>query len=80
VVFLGHVPAVDQPAADPVSACYWYRLAAHGNDLDAQYQLGEHYLLGSGVERNEILAREWLSRSADRGHVTATTRLASLNL
>ena len=44
---------------------------AYGNDKDAQYGLAVCYANGNGIARDEGIARLWLLKAADAGHVKA---------
>ena len=45
------------------------------NDAEAQYQLGERYLLGNGVSQDQEIAVKWLTRAAEQKHSNALCRL-----
>ena len=45
-------------------AVRWYRQAADGDDLRAQYQLGQAYFDGSGVARDYVSAYLWFTIAA----------------
>lgn len=51
--------------------------AAEGSAV-FQYDLGIRYLNGQGVEKDEVLAREWLAKSAAQGHLPAQRKLREL--
>ncbi|MCQ8185406.1 hypothetical protein [Parvularcula maris] len=55
------------------------RRAAEAGSSLAQHDLGELYLNGEGVPRNDILARSWFDRAAENGHLRAIHRLAFLD-
>lgn len=44
---------------------------AYGNDKDAQYGLAVCYANGNGIAKDEGIARQWLLKAADGGHVKA---------
>ena len=44
---------------------------ARMGDKDAQLRLGEIYLIGNGVDKNENTAFSWMEKSADQGNVDA---------
>lgn len=44
---------------------------AHNKDNEAQYQLAMCYAKGSGIAKDEGIARLWLLKAADAGHVKA---------
>lgn len=51
-------------------------MADADHDSDAQYQIGMHYLAGTGgVERDEHEAMKWLRKAAENGNVDAQYRL-----
>jgi TPR repeat protein len=51
------------------------RASALKGDADAQFQLGNKYVIGDGVEKDPQLAVRWYMEAAERGH-----RLAAHNL
>ena len=51
-------------AADAAEAGRWYRRAADGDDVRAQYQLGQMYFDGTGVTRDYASAYVWFSLAA----------------
>jgi TPR repeat protein len=51
------------------------RASALEGDADAQFQLGNKYVIGDGVEKDPQLAVRWYMEAAERGH-----RLAAHNL
>ena len=50
--------------ADAAEAVRWYRLGADGDDLRAQYQLGQMYFTGTGVLPDYGSAYLWFSVAA----------------
>jgi hypothetical protein len=52
--------------------------AAQGSE-SAQYELGLRYLKGDGVEKDEALARKWLTVASKNGYSPATRKLAELD-
>lgn len=50
--------------ANPAEAVRWYQRAAEGDDLRAQYQLGQMYLDGTGVMRDYVSAYVWFDIAA----------------
>lgn len=52
-------------------AAKWYRKAAEQGNVQAQYQLGAAYNIGSGVEESEIEAMKWYLKAAEQGHAEA---------
>ena len=64
---------------DPVYAVGLFRHAgAYFGDADAQYQLGRLYLAGSGVEKNETIAANWLAMAARKQHPGAQAVLGDM--
>jgi TPR repeat protein len=51
---------------DTREAARWYRRAADGDDLRAQYLLGEMYFTGSGVARDYSSAYVWYALAASQ--------------
>jgi hypothetical protein len=56
----------------------YHRQRAEAGSDNAQYELGIRYLSGNGVERDEKLGREWLSKSAKAGNPKAAKKLEEL--
>lgn len=52
--------------------------SAEQGDAKAQARLGAMYLLGSGVEKDEHLAAEWMLKAANQGHVEAQVIVAAM--
>jgi hypothetical protein len=48
---------------------------ADSGDAVAQLELGNCYYYGNGVEKNNIKAVEWLTKSAQQGNATAQSNL-----
>ena len=57
-----------------------FAAAADQGHAQAQYRLGEYYLLGFGVEQSVVLARKWLRRASDNGDASAPNQLGYLLL
>ena len=56
----------------------WYHMAArHGYDK-AQYELGERYERGVGVEKNHAESAKWYRMAAEQGHAGAQFALGKL--
>lgn len=51
-------------------------LESNQSDPQIQYELGQCYLTGEGVEQNGAEAEKWLRRAADQGHEGAAALLA----
>jgi cell division septation protein DedD len=64
--------------ADYASAVAIWRPLAEGGDADAQFNLGQAYRLGRGVQLDLGAARVWFERAARKGHVDAETTLGLL--
>lgn len=64
--------------ADYASAVAIWRPLAEGGDADAQFNLGQAYRLGRGVQLDLSAARVWFERAARSGHVDAQTTLGLL--
>ena len=70
----GDDPA-EQPAADP--DLVKLRASAEAGHPGAQFQLGEKYRTGNGVEKDMATAVEWFRRSAKSGYASAQHNLAT---
>ena len=68
------LPTRDRRSADS----RWVTFAERGNS-DDRYHLGLMYEVGMGVERNTKLARFWLQKAAEQGHVKAQLTLGRLS-
>ncbi len=55
----------------PSEAAQWLTLAAKQNYPEGMHQLGRCHIVGNGVEANQALGIEWISRAAALGHSTA---------
>jgi len=51
---------------------------AASGDPEAQYELGEAYHVGKGVQQDDAQAAQWDLKSAEQGNVSAEFRLGSL--
>ena len=65
---------------DAKKAIYWYKKAAQKNDPQAQFNIGEIYLNGEGIQSNHIVAKEWFEKSSAQGHAESQYQLACLYL
>jgi exopolysaccharide production negative regulator len=64
---------------DPVYAAGLFRHAgAYFGDAEAQYQLGRLYLGGTGVEKNQTIAANWLAMAARKQHPGAQAVLGEM--
>lgn len=67
-------------------AIYWFNLASKHkvNDenksliSEAQYELLQIYVEGKGIDKDELLAYYWATKSARNGHLQAMSELADL--
>jgi hypothetical protein len=66
-----------QRADYPGAVAIWRPIAEAG-DADAQFNLGQAYRLGRGVELNLAAAKIWFERAARSGHLDAQTTLGLL--
>jgi hypothetical protein len=64
--------------ADYAGAIAIWRPLAEKGDADAQFNLGQAYRLGRGVQINLVAAKAWLERAAASGHLDAETTLGLL--
>lgn len=55
----------------PTEAVAWFTRAANQTYPEAMHQLGRCYISGRGLEANQGLGIEWISRAAALGHRTA---------
>ena len=53
-----------------MEAARWYRRAADGDDLRAQYQLGQMYFDGTGLTRDYEAAYMWFTLAAGQTPLT----------
>ena len=49
----------------------WLLKAAEKNNDKAQFELGNAYLTGNGVEENDDIAMEWFEKAAENGNEKA---------
>ena len=54
---------------------YWNQKAAENGNKIAQYNCGEHYELGNGIEKDEFKAFEYYKKSAENGVIDAKFHL-----
>ncbi len=59
-------------------AAHWYRLAADCGHVVAQFNLGDLYERGLGVERDPVAADVYLSRAVAQGSAWAEQRRAGI--
>jgi len=58
------------------AAVEWIRRAADQGDPVACFNLGNHYVQGQGVARDEVEATKWYREAAERGDAEAQRNLA----
>lgn len=64
---------------DPVYAAGLFRHAgAYFGDAEAQYRLGRLYIVGTGVEKNQTIAANWLAMAARKQHAGAQAVLGEM--
>lgn len=63
---------------DYVEAEKWFKKAAEQGHAQAQYELGEMYIRGLGVTKNEEDGLSWLRRAAEQGDTKARERLCAI--
>lgn len=54
----------------------WFLMAATQGDEAGQYDLGQMYLRGNGIEKNETKALYWIKRSASKNYLPAVHLMA----
>ena len=59
-------------------AIEWYEKAAEQGDAEAQYNLGNMYYHGHGVDVNHKKAVEWFKKAAEQGHRRAQIVLRTI--
>ncbi|HEY7004951.1 MAG TPA: tetratricopeptide repeat protein, partial [Sphingomicrobium sp.] len=64
--------------ADYAGAVAIWRPLAEKGDADAQFNLGQAYRLGRGVQTNIAAAKTWFERAAAQGHLDGQTTLGLL--
>lgn len=60
------------------TAFHWYQKAAIAGDSDAMWRLGNCYLNGKGVEKDEYRAFDWFEKSANQNNCEGLWRLGGL--
>ncbi|MDR1695416.1 MAG: SEL1-like repeat protein [Endomicrobium sp.] len=65
---------------DLVEAAAWYRKAAEQGSSDAQYELGEMYYYGRGVNKISDEAFKWFEKSAEQGNIEARKMLKKFEI
>ena len=56
---------------DAEAGLQWLMKAAEHNSDKAQFELGNAYLMGNGVEENDEIAMEWFEKAAENGNAKA---------
>ena len=69
--------SVNAQAEEP-SAQALIEQSAQQGDAKSQARLGAMYLLGSGVEKDEHVAFEWMLKAANQGHTEAEMIVAAM--
>ncbi len=64
----------------PQSAIYWLELAAKQNFADAMQVLGNCYLKGNGLAKDDNLAMMWVAKAASLDHPIAMAQMKSIRL
>jgi len=59
-------------------AVYWFKMSAEQGNAYAQFNLFYCYRNGVSVERNDVIALEWLEKSANQGFPKAQSMLKEL--
>jgi len=79
-IALGKAYATGTPRVekDPAKAKLWFELASLKGDSQAQYELGNLFYTGQGVDKDYFNAREWWLESAAQGNLDAQQKLGYL--
>ena len=67
-----------QVGKDPEQARLWFELASLKGDSRAQYELGNLFYTGQGVDKDYFNAREWWLESALQGNLDAQQKIGYL--
>ncbi|MCF6196116.1 MAG: sel1 repeat family protein [Emcibacter sp.] len=59
-------------------AMKWYQMAARQGDSYAQYNIGDMFMLGHGVEPDPVKAFVWYKRSAKNGYRCAKIKVSEM--
>lgn len=57
----------------------WVRDQADAGDAFSQFRMGERYLKGDGVEKDDSLAKKYLTKASAQGNQDARDLLAKMN-
>ncbi|RUP06783.1 hypothetical protein BC936DRAFT_140220 [Jimgerdemannia flammicorona] len=72
----GYVVGEDPAGDRELVARYWLLQSAHEGSMDGMYCVGQNYMNGnSGFPKNQGLAFDWISRSAELGDTSAQWQL-----
>jgi TPR repeat protein len=76
-LWLGYLcrDGLDGGQPDDEEAVRWFGMAGEAGNADAQFHLGQMYVLGRGVTKDPRQAAEWYRRAADQGHEDAQKAL-----
>ena len=66
-------------SVDNEQAAIWYQKAAKQGYADAQYNLAHMYYSGLGIEQNIDIARKWMQKAVDQGHIKAIDDIHKLD-
>lgn len=55
-------------------------VGAAKDDANCQYKLGMAYMEGNGVDKDEVLGREWLEKAVKNGNESAKSAIAKIEL
>ena len=67
---------VEVARTDTAEAYSWYMKGANQGDVISMWWLGNSYLNGSGVERDEVEAVKWFRKAAEKGYHRGQNSLA----
>ena len=67
-------------ASDAFELYQSYLKFAKDGDMEAQFNLGNAYLFGKGVDKNFVEAAKWYTKAAEQGHVKAQYNLGWMYL
>lgn len=77
-LFLVLASATPAPAAAPLPDIPKLTARAQAGDAQAQFELGQDYSAGDGVEQNNVTAMIWFRKAADQHHAEAWKRIGDL--
>ena len=73
------VPAVTAKELTPEEKFVETKRKAEAGNVDAQYEVGRKYLRGELVQRDHLLAFNWLTKASAQGHADATALLGNMH-